>query len=53
VKFLLSLPFILFPFIAVAEATGGYSYGFGDDIIGIVVVVVIVVVAFFIIRRRK
>jgi len=55
VKYLLALLFALSPAIASAEATGGYSYGFGNDIAGIVFVgaLVLVAIIFIIWKRRK
>ncbi len=44
-KSLLTPPLALFPAIASAEATGGYSYGSGNDIAGVVFVGMLVLVA--------
>ena len=54
-KFLSALPFALFPAIASAEATRGYSYGSGDDIAGIIFVGALVLVAVIgiIIKTRR
>ena len=54
-KSLLPLPLALFPAIASAEATGGYSYGFGNDIAGIIFVGVLIlgVIIGIIIKTRK
>ncbi len=57
-KYLLALSLALFPAIASAEATGGYSYNFGNEIAGIVFVGILVLLAVTVIiikmrRRRK
>ena len=44
-KYLLTLTLALSPTLALAEATGGYSYGSGNDIAGIVFVGMLVLVA--------
>ncbi len=51
-KFLLSLPFIILPSLAVAEATGGYSYG-DDSVVVVAIIAAVALVAFFMFRRRK
>jgi divalent metal cation (Fe/Co/Zn/Cd) transporter len=55
VKYLLALLLVLSPAIASAEATGGYSYGFGNGIAGIIFVGILVLVAMIVIlwKRRK
>ena len=54
-KYLLALTLALFPAIASAEATGGYSYGSGNDIAGVVFVGMLVLVAIvgIIIKTRR